>query len=194
MTAQDENAIDDDYNVSRAAYQALELYAQCVGNTVIAPVLTFVEQNLRGESWNQREAAVAAFGAIMDGPDLESLQPFVAQALPVLIAMLTEDDNVLVRDSCAYALGRICDCCSDCIDVDTQLQPLISCLFGGVLATPKIASSSCWALMNIGERFAGEPNAQTNALSQHFNDSIEALLSLTARYVIPVVAPLGRLR
>lgn len=173
--------MDDEYNVARAAYQAVELYAQCVGNTVIAPVLTFVEQNLRADTWNRREAAVAAFGAIMDGPDLENLQPFVAQALPVLISMVNEDDSVPVRDSCAYALGRICDCCSDCIDVDSQLQPLISCLFSGLLATPKIASSCCWALMNIGDRFAGEPNAQTNALSQHFSDSVEALLNLTAR-------------
>lgn len=180
MCRQDEDAGDDEYNVSRAAYQALQLYSQCIQGDVIHSVLTFVEGNIRSEDWRRRDAAVAAFGAIMDGPDPEILDPLIKQALGVLIGMM-EDSTIQVRDSAAYALGRVCDFCSETIDVDTHLAPLISCLFNGLASTPKIASSCCWALMNVADRFAGELGAQNNPLSRHFEQSVKSLLALTER-------------
>ncbi|EHA27128.1 hypothetical protein CBS63078_5181 [Aspergillus niger] len=180
MCRQDEDATDDEYNVSRAAYQALQLYAQCVQGDVIQPVLTFVEENIRNEDWRHRDAAVAAFGAIMDGPDPKVLEPLIKQALPVLVGMM-QDSSIQVRDSVAYALGRVCDFCSETLDPDVHLQPLITCLFNGLASSPKIASSCCWALMNVADRFAGDIGAQTNPLSKHFEDSVKSLLALTER-------------
>lgn len=189
MTTQDEDASDDDYDVSRAAYQALQLYAQTVQAELVGPVLEFVEQNLRSEDWHHRDAAVSAFGAIMDGPEHETLVPLVRQALPVMITMM-EDKVVHVRDSTAYALGRICDYCSGAIEVNVHLHPLISCLFNGLASSPKIAGSCCWALMNLADRFAGDAGAQTNPLSKHFQDSITSLLSVTERFVHSFFSPL----
>ena len=60
LTKQDEDAADDEYNISRAAYQCLQLYAQAVGGGVIQPVLAFVEANLRHEDWHNRDAAVSS--------------------------------------------------------------------------------------------------------------------------------------
>jgi len=178
LAKQDEDATDDEYNVSRAAYQCVQLWAQAVGSQVVPPVLGFVEKNLRNEDWHFRDAAVSAFGAMMEGPDEKVLDPLVRQALPVLISMM-EDPSIQVRDSAAFALGRICEAVSDSIDPATHLQPLISALFTGLASHPKMASSCCWALMNLADRFAGEPGCQTNALSQHFQASVHHLLQLT---------------
>lgn len=180
MCKQDEDAGEDEYNISRAAYQALQLYAQCVQGDVMQPVLTFVEENIRNQDWRRRDAAVAAFGAIMDGPDPKVLEPLIKQALGVLVAMM-EDESIQVRDSVAFALGRVCDFCSETLDPDVHLQPLISCLFNGLASTPKIASSCCWALMNVADRFAGDVGVQTNPLSRHFEQSVKSLLALTER-------------
>ncbi|KAL4785878.1 armadillo-type protein [Aspergillus varians] len=180
MCKQDEDATDDEYNVSRASYQALQLYAQSVQGDVIQPVLAFVEENIRHEDWRRRDAAVAAFGAIMDGPDPKVLEPLVKQALRVLVSMM-EDSSIQVRDSAAYALGRVCDFCSETLDPDVHLQPLISCLFNGLASSPKIASSCCWALMNVADRFAGDVGAQTNPISKYFEESVKSLLTLTER-------------
>lgn len=184
MTKQDEDAADDDYNISRAAYQALELYASCVHADVIPPVLEFVEANLRNEDWHRRDAAVSSFGAIMEGPEFETLDPLVKQALPVLIQMMG-DEVIHVRDSAAYALGRITEFCPDSIDVDAHLETLIRCLFHGLASSPKIAGSCCWALQNISDRFAGEPGADTSPFSKHFQDSVTSLLAATERFVNP---------
>lgn len=180
MTKQDEDAGDDEYNISHAAYQCLQLYAQCVGSGIVHPVLGFVEANLRHEDWHHRDAAVSAFGAIMEGPEEKTIVPIVKQALPVIIKMM-EDPVIHVMDSTAYALGRITEACSEAIDVETQLPQLIKSLFQGLAASPKMAGSCCWALMNLAERFSGEIGCQQNALTPHFNDSISHLLQVTER-------------
>jgi importin subunit beta-1 len=180
LTKQDEDATDDEYNLSRAAYQCLQLYAQAVGSTIITSVLQFVEANLRSEDWHNRDAAVSAFGAIMEGPEEKVLDPIVKQALPVLITMM-DDDNLQVKDSTAYALGRITEACSESIDPASQLPALIQSLFKGLLSNAKMAPSCCWALMNLAERFAGDFGAQTNPLTPHFNDAVTSLLDVTAR-------------
>ncbi|KAF7550174.1 hypothetical protein G7Z17_g5901 [Cylindrodendrum hubeiense] len=180
LTKQDEDATDDEYNLSRASYQCLQLYAQAVGATIITPVLQFVEGNLRSDDWHNRDAAVSAFGAIMEGPDEKVLDPIVKQALPILITMM-DDQSLHVRDSTAYALGRITEACSEAIDPETHLPTLIESLFKGLLSNAKMAPSCCWALMNLAERFAGDFGVATNSITPHFNQAVTSLLDVTAR-------------
>lgn len=180
LTKQDEDATDEEYNISRAAYQCLQLYAQSVGGLVIPSVLQFVEANLRSSDWHFRDAAVSAFGAIMEGPEEKVLDPIVKQALPVLIEMMS-DKNFHVQDSAAYALGRICEACSEAIDPAVHLPALISSLFTGLASNPKMAASCCWALMNLAERFSGDIGCQENPLSPHFQESVTRLLQVTER-------------
>ncbi|OTA62839.1 ARM repeat-containing protein [Hypoxylon sp. EC38] len=179
LTKQDEDATDDEYNLARAAYQCLQLYAQAVGANIIPPVIQFVEQHLRSEDWHYREAAVAAFGAIMEGPEEKVLEPIVKQALPILISMM-EDSSTFVKDSTAYALGRITEACSQAIDPNTHLDALIRSLFAGVHDV-KMAASCCWALINLAERFSGDFDAVTNPLTPHFNQSVQTILAVTSQ-------------
>lgn len=180
LTKVDEDDGEDDYNVARAAYQCLQLYAQCIGGEVIAPVLGFVEANLRAEDWHSRDAAVSSFGAIMDGPDIKILEPLVKQALPVLIEMM-QDPMLMVRDSAAYALSRICDFSSESIEPEVHLQPLMAALFNGLMSSPKMASSCCLALMNLTERFVGDEGSSSNPLTKHYQDSVNSLLAVTEK-------------
>ncbi|KAF3933616.1 hypothetical protein ABW19_dt0208506 [Dactylella cylindrospora] len=181
LTKQDEDATDDEYNISRASYQCLCLYSQTVGGLIITPVLTFVEMNLRHDNWRMRDAAVSAFGAIMEGPDIKMLDPLVKQALPVLVGMMN-DKVVMVKDSAAYALGRICECCGSAIEANVHLPSLINALFAGLNDNTRMAGSCCWALMNLAESFGGESASQTeNPLSKHFAESVTVLLATTER-------------
>ena len=182
LAQQDEDAADEDYNISKAAYQCLQLYAQTIANDIVQVVLGFVEQNLRHADWHWRDAAVSAFGAIMEGPDEKMLDPLIKQALPVLIGMM-DDPAVQVKDSAAYALGRICENVSEAIGSQEHLPRLIAALFAGLSSNPKMASSCCWALMNLADRFAGDPGSQRNALTAHFQDSVTHLLRVTDPYV-----------
>ena len=52
-------------------------------------------------------------------------------------------------------------------------------LFDGIKASPRMATSCCWALMSIAENFAGEPGCATNPLSPNFQQSCQFLLQAT---------------
>ena len=181
LTHQDEDAADDEYNTARAAYQCLSLYALCVGGVLISDVLQFVEANIRSEDWRKRDAAVSAFGAIMEGPDFALLEPLVKQALPLLVGMM-DDQVLMVKDSAAYTLGKICEQCGLAIDAQLHLPSLIQALFSGLKDSPRMASSCCWALMNLADRF-GYDNQEGDEvpLSKYFKDSVTALLQTTER-------------
>lgn len=186
LARQDEDAGDEDYNISRAAYQCLQLYSQTVGGDLIQIVLGFVEQNLRHADWRWRDAAVSAFGAIMEGPDEKMLEPLIKQALPVLIGMM-DDSVVQVKDSVAYALGRICTYGAESIDPQVHLPALISALFAGLSSNPKMAGSCCWALMRLADTFRGPEGCQENPISPHFQDSITHVLRVTERFAYRLV-------
>lgn len=179
LTKQDEDATDDEYNTHRAAYQCLQLWSQAVGNNIVNPVIQFVDGNIRSENWHLRDAAVSAFGAIMEGPDDKMLDGLVKQALPLLIGMM-EDPVVHVKDSVAFALGRVSESVPGAIDPQVHLPSLVSSLFTGFSSNPKMASSCCWALMNLADRFAGDPGCQENPLTPHFDASVTHLVRITA--------------
>lgn len=181
MTEVDEDDADDDYNVPRAAYQCLQLFAQTIGGDVVPIVLSFVENWIRSEDWKQRDAATSAFGAIMDGPDIKILDPLVKQALPILVEMMLGDKQEQVQDSAAYALSRICDYCAECIDIEEHLPNLMKNLFQGLQSNQKIAASCCLALLNLTERFVSNEGSETNALTPYFEHSVKALLDVTGK-------------
>ncbi|KAJ2156840.1 karyopherin Kap95 [Coemansia sp. RSA 552] len=177
LTKQDEDADEDEWNVSMAAATCLSLLAQTICNDIVAPVIPFVEQHIRNPDWHYREAAVMAFGSILDGPDASVLTPLVAQALPVLIEMV-KDQVVQVKDSAAWTLGRVCDLPIDCIQLDVHLHNLISALVAGLEDSPRIVANCCWALMNLAEQLGGV-DSDTSLLSKYFEGIVTTLMRIT---------------
>ncbi|KAJ2842410.1 karyopherin Kap95, partial [Coemansia brasiliensis] len=177
LTKQDEDADEDEWNVSMAAATCLSLLAQAIGNDIVAPVIPFVEQHIRNPDWHYREAAVMAFGSILDGPDPNVLTPLVSQALPVLIEMV-KDQVVQVKDSAAWTLGRVCDLPIECIQLDVHLHNMISALVTGLEDSPRIVANCCWAIMNLTEQLGGT-DIKTYPLSQYFEGIITTLMRIT---------------
>jgi importin subunit beta-1 len=179
LTKQDEDATDDEWNVSMAAGTCLALLAQCVGDGIVGPIIPFVESNIKNPDWRYREAAVMSFGSILDGPEEKILAPLVAQALPTLIEMM-RDPSLQVRDTTAWTLGRVSDVLVKTIKVDTHLPPLISSLVGSLDESPRIVSNCCWTIMNLAEQL-GDSAADTCALSAFYDPIVSALLRLAEK-------------
>jgi importin subunit beta-1 len=188
LTQQDEDADEDEWNVSMAAGTCLALLASAVQDAIVPSVIPFIEANIRNDDWHNREAAVMTFGSILDGPDPTVLAPLVNQALPLLIDMMT-DANVHVKDTTAWTLGRVSDLLIQCIKPDVHLHPLISALVNGLNDSPRIIANSCWALMNLADQlgnYGEDENAQnppaTGPLSPYCQGVVEALLRVTETY------------
>lgn len=188
LTKQQEDADEDEWNVSMAAGTCLSLLAGAVQDSIVPAVIPFIEAHIKAEDWHQREAAVMTFGSILEGPDPAVLTPLVNQALPLLIDMMG-DSNAHVKDTTAWTLGRICDLLISTIKPDVHLHPLISALVRGLEDSPRIVSNCCWALMNLADQlslyYGDESEGQTSGpLSPYFEGVVGALLQVTGRQVI----------
>ncbi|KAG7087450.1 hypothetical protein E1B28_013416 [Marasmius oreades] len=183
LTKQEEDADEDEWNVSMAAGTCLNLLANAVNDVIVPQAIPFIEANIKSEDWHQREAAVMTFGSILEGPDPSVLTPLAEQALPLLINMMA-DNNMHVKDTTAWTLGRICDMLITVIKPDVHLHPLISALVSGLQDNPRIVVNCCWALMNLADQMGlygdeDAENQQTGALSPYYEGVIQALLRVT---------------
>ena len=67
---------------------------------------------------------------------------FLLQEMPSLIELM-QDPSVVVRDSVAWTLGRICEILPQ-IAIDHFLQPLVEALLAGLDSEPRVAANVCW--------------------------------------------------
>ena len=110
LTKQDEDAAQDDeiWNLSMSAATCLGLIANTTEDKVVPVIMPFVQQHIQSEDWRFREAATMAFSSILDGPSSEVIGPFVNQSIPILLTSLS-DPHVMVKDTAAWTIGRICE-------------------------------------------------------------------------------------
>lgn len=173
LTRQNEDFEDDDWTVSMAAAACLQLFAQDTTNYVVQPTLQFVEANISSPNWRQREAAVMAFGSILDGPNRDELKDLITQALPPIVELIN-DENIQVKDTVSWCLGRIAELVVDAIDVNTMLPQIVQALCQGLKDHSKIATNCCWTLINLTEQLG-------DVLSQFYPTIIPILLELSSK-------------
>jgi len=117
------------------------------------------------------------------------MKPLAETALPTLIQLM-KDENVVVRDTTAWALGRICEVVSEAALTPAHLGPLLEALVVALQAEPRVAANACWALSSLAES-AYETACETRAdeakdpdtycLSTFFRPIVEKLLATTDR-------------
>ncbi|CAE7136761.1 unnamed protein product [Rhizoctonia solani] len=185
LTQQEEDADEDEWNISMAAGTCLALLAQAVDDAIVPVVLPFIETNIKHDDWHLREAAVMVFGSILEGPDPAVLAGLVGQALPVLIDMMS-DTNAAVKDTTAWTLGRICELLVGSVNIESQLQSLVTALVIGLEDRPRVIANSCWALMSLAEQLSPEPGpdgqpAPTSTLSPYYQGIVDKLLAVTEK-------------
>ena len=180
LTRQEEDAAEDEWNVSMSAGTCLTLLAQTVNDAIVVPIIPFVETNIRNPDWHYREAAVMAFGSILDGPEAKLLTPLVTQALPTLIDMMVRDPEVHVKDTTAWTLGRISDVLVETIKTDVHLAGMVQALVAGMSDSPRIVGNCCWGIMNLAEQL-GNADADTSPMSPFYDGVIDALLRTANR-------------
>uniref|UniRef100_A0A6Q2YAQ4 Importin N-terminal domain-containing protein n=1 Tax=Esox lucius TaxID=8010 RepID=A0A6Q2YAQ4_ESOLU len=187
LTKQDENDDDDDWNPCKAAGVCLMLLATCCEDDVVPHVLPFIKEHIKHPDWRYRDASVMAFGSILEGPELNQLKPLVIQAMPTLIELM-KDPSVVVRDTTAWTVGRICELLPEAAINEVYLAPLLQCLIEGLGAEPRVASNVCWAFSSLAEAAyeatdAAEEQEEpaTYCLSSSFELIVQKLLETTDR-------------
>lgn len=86
----------------------------------------------------------------MGGLQPTTLKPLVEQAMPTLIELMY-DECVVVRDTTAWTIGRVCEIIPEAAINDTYLKPLLECLVNGLKAEARVASNVCWAFTGLAD-------------------------------------------
>lgn len=187
LTKQDESDDEDDWNPCKAAGVCLMLMATCCEDSIVQHVLPFVKDNIKNPDWKYRDAAVMAFGSILEGPDPNNLKPLVEQAMPMLIELM-RDPSVVVKDTAAWTIGRVAELIPEAAINESYLKPLLEVLVEGLNAEPRVASNVCWAFTSLAEAAyenaeSGEDQAEpdTYCLSEFFEPIVQKLLETTDR-------------
>lgn len=167
---------DDTWSLAMAAGTCLALVAQVVGDGCVDLVLQFVNGNFTNQDWKYREAAVLAYGSIMEGPTSEKMRPMVEQSLSHLV-MALQDPSVAVRDTIAWTLGRIAQFHPTIVPVK-QLMPLLCEKLRDV---PRVSANICWNVQVLAEAQNSVPYPDTTPLSEFFTAIAMALLEVVAR-------------
>ena len=101
----------------------------------------------------------------MEGPDPTFIKPLVGEALPKLIDLMT-DTSVVVRDTVAWTLGRVCELLPEVVLQDSavqvpadgtgqpryQFQTLLDALITNLQAEPRVAANVCWVSPHKNKR------------------------------------------
>lgn len=140
---------DDTWNSAMAAGTCLSLVAQATGDDCVDPVLQFVNASFNSASPNFREAAMLAYGSIMEGPTDHKLAQLIQASLAVVVEALN-DGIVSVRDNAAWAIGRICQF------HPSAIAPAIPNLIPILLAKlssdkPRVAANIAWIFDVLGQ-------------------------------------------
>ncbi|CAI2311773.1 unnamed protein product [Caenorhabditis sp. 36 PRJEB53466] len=186
--AQHDDGDEDDWTPAKAAGVCLMLAAQCVRDDIVNYVMPFFK-HFQNPNWKYKEAAIMAFGSILDGPDPKKLLPMAQEALPAIVAAMC-DKNVNVRDTAAWALGRVIDTCPELVNNAELLQSVLPALSNGLHQEPRVANNVCWALVSLvkacyelavsaGTDGSGQPD--TFALSGVFEPMVGELIKITDR-------------
>nr|XP_026654802.1 puromycin-sensitive aminopeptidase [Zonotrichia albicollis] len=78
------------------------------------------------------------------GVQEDALMAVSTLAMPTLIELM-KDPSVVVRDTTAWTVGRICEMLPEAAINDIYLAPLLQCLMEGLSAEPRVATNVCWS-------------------------------------------------
>ncbi|KAI1721587.1 HEAT-like repeat domain-containing protein [Ditylenchus destructor] len=148
LAKQDESDDDDEWTPAKAAGICVMFMAQCCGDAIVDPILPFITNHFGDPNWHFREAAIMAFGSILEGPSKVTLLRLVEQAINPLIVTLT-DSNLAVKDTAAWSIGRVCDTCEDLVTKEEILNVLLPALSVALQDQPRVATNVCWAISSL---------------------------------------------
>jgi len=179
LLKQNEESEDDDWNISKAGATCLRLVGQVTKDACVPYILPFIEQNIQGTNWRQREASVMAFAAFLEGPNHDSMTQIITQALPTFIGFL-DDNHHLVKDSTTWLIAQIAEHYSTVVTGEA-FQHLLNALVKLLNDVPRVASQACFAIHNMASVYANVDDNSTNPFSSVFGALVQKLLETADR-------------
>lgn len=185
LTKQKEDLEDEEYTMADYGAIFLERHTLCVKEVVLPLVLQYISENLGKADWREKDAAITAFGFIMDGPDPNEIQEHVGKALPLLIRLAGDTSQHVVLSS-LWCIARICEFHPGAIaNLDESSQDHLVAAFLRPLqaSSGAVVEKACYAILKFAEiaELMQTADDQSNHLTRYFQDILSQLLTATNR-------------
>jgi len=181
FSKQEEDIDDDDWSLDAAAHVFLENLSVCVGDDVVPIVLPYVQQHINSSKWNFRDAAVTAFGFIMDGPRDSTLHPIIGQAMATVIT-LARDQHEHVAHSALWTMAKICETHKTAIP-QPCIEPMIAAIIEALdRNSSKVQGKACLAVHNLAWACEEAADKPTNLLSLFWSAVVQKVLAVASAY------------
>uniref|UniRef100_A0A2K5PJD0 Importin N-terminal domain-containing protein n=1 Tax=Cebus imitator TaxID=2715852 RepID=A0A2K5PJD0_CEBIM len=145
---------------------------------ILTQTLTKQDENDDDDNWNPCKAAGVCLMLLATCCE----DDIVPHVLPFIKEHIENPDCVVVQDTAAWTVGRICELLPEAAINDVYLAPLLQCLIEGLSAEPRVASNVCWAFSSLAEApyeaadvADDQEEPATYCLSSSFELSSEAL-------------------
>ena len=184
LTKQEEGQDEDEnaWNLAMAGGTCLNLIANLTGDQVVDGVMQYITQNIQQDNWRQKEAALFAFGAILEGPSRKKLAPLANEALPFLLNSMN-DNNTHVKDTTAWTIGRVFEFVQSPeyrLITQGNLGTTLGALTESLKDVPNVAGKACWSIQNLVTSL-GDDDLLRPELSPFFQPIVQALLVTAER-------------
>ena len=184
LTKQEEGQDEDEnaWNLAMAGGTCLNLIANLTGDQVVDGVMQYITQNIQQDNWRQKEAALFAFGAILEGPSRKKLAPLANEALPFLLNSMN-DNNTHVKDTTAWTIGRVFEFVQSPeyrLITQGNLGTTLAALTESLKDVPNVAGKACWSIQNLVTSL-GDDDLLRPELSPFFQPIVQALLVTAER-------------
>lgn len=178
LTKQNEDADDDEWGVAMAGATCLNLVSNVLQDEIIPTVVPFVQNFLGHADWRFREAAIMAFGSILEGATSQ-IVPLIQQALVPLVGLMSDASSEHVKESATWTIGRVCQLHPLAIRGD-PFNHIMQALLKSTTDIPKVSANACWALTNVAEAFDTE-DAPADDMKPYFMPVMTALFAVISR-------------
>ncbi|RWS31760.1 transportin-1-like isoform X2 [Leptotrombidium deliense] len=143
-----------DWNLRKCSAAALDVLANVFHDELLPVVLPILKETLFHQSWEIKESAILALGAIAEGC-MSGMIPHLPQLIPYLISCLSEK-KALVRSITCWTLSRYAHWVVG-QPHDRYLKPLMTELLKRILdANKRVQEAACSAFATLEEEACTE--------------------------------------
>jgi importin subunit beta-1 len=171
MTKQEDDADPEDWNLAMAAGSCLNLCANTVEDEIVPHVMPFIQNNIHSNDWKFKEAALFAFGSIMEGP-MTYIRTVIPSTIPFMLTTL-KDNSLEVRDTTAWTLSRICHMHHQCIG--SHMDSLVKALGESLNDDARVVKHVCFGILKLAAAYEEDPD--NSPFTPYFTNFINALLA-----------------
>ena len=179
MCSVEEDTDDDEWTPAKSACVCINLIANLVEDNILPHVMPIIESWIVDQQmWQKRDAALYAFGAVMEGCTTEKLGGMIEGAITTLCDICGSDPAPAVQDTSLWVIAQVCSFHFDAVPngtYDRVVEVILAC----ITRSEKMASHACLALHSIAMSQEDSSDEESNILTRYYNPVLEALLNVS---------------